>query len=129
MEINPNYKNEPTVGMNFFENIPPVGKENDAIHWGDPIGLLKMTIRATRGRTIEEVETQNSLEKFQNRKPSPKKTRVVSCVKYGSVEKTVKLQNKSTVYSMKRTNLPTTKAQKVHLGMNRFRQVNEGSST
>lgn len=89
METNTSYvKNEPTVGMNFFENIPPVGKENDAIHWGDPIGLLKTTIRAARGRTIEEVETQNSLEKFQNGKPSPKKTQiVVSCVKYGSVEK------------------------------------------
>jgi hypothetical protein len=53
METNPNYKNEPTVGK---ENVPPVGKENDAIHWGDPIGLLKTTIRATKGRSIEEVE-------------------------------------------------------------------------
>jgi hypothetical protein len=52
MESNPNYKNEPTVGMNFFENIPPVGKENDAIQWGAPIGLLKTTIRATNKDTM-----------------------------------------------------------------------------
>jgi hypothetical protein len=62
METNPNYKNEPTVGIIFFENVPPVGKENDAIHWGDPIELLKTTIRAIEGKTIEEVEKLQNKE-------------------------------------------------------------------
>jgi hypothetical protein len=28
MKTNRNYSNEPTVGINFFESIPPVGLEN-----------------------------------------------------------------------------------------------------
>jgi hypothetical protein len=67
METNTSYvKNEPTVGMNFFENIPPVGKENDAIQWGDPIGLLKTTIRATNKETVKGLSLSTILTE-QNR--------------------------------------------------------------
>lgn len=62
MQSSKGIENELTVGMNFFENIPPVGKENSAIHWGDPIGLLKTTIRATKGRSIQRVEKLQNKE-------------------------------------------------------------------
>jgi hypothetical protein len=39
METNRNHSNEPTVGINFFENIPPVGLEKYPFRWKNPVDL------------------------------------------------------------------------------------------
>jgi hypothetical protein len=39
METNRNHSNEPTVGINFFESIPPVGLENYSFRWKNPVDL------------------------------------------------------------------------------------------
>ena len=53
-------------------------------------------------------KSQNSLVKFQNRKPFPKKTQVVVyCVKDGSIEKVEKLQNKEMVKGLYLPNILT----------------------
>jgi hypothetical protein len=55
---------------------------------------------------------QTTLVKFQNRKPNPTKTQiVVYCVKKWVVEKTEKLQNKSTADSLQGIARSTKKAQ------------------
>ena len=54
METNRNYANEPTVGINFFESIPPVGLENYSPRWKNPIEATQETDRLENKQTTNE---------------------------------------------------------------------------
>ena len=57
MRSNKNLESELTVGINFFENVPPVGKENCSGQWKKSIELPKVT-----NRHIEkELKTPNGI--------------------------------------------------------------------
>ncbi len=58
METNRNYANEPTVGINFFESIPPVGLENYSSRW-------KNTIEATHS-ALALILSNNFLDNDSN---------------------------------------------------------------
>ena len=82
METNTNYvKNEPTVGMNFFENIPPVGVEGNKKTTDLPPRFLWTSCKQTNVKKSMSKRLQF----------------VVPCMKDGSIEEVEKLQNKGTV--------------------------------
>jgi hypothetical protein len=92
METNTSYvKNEPTVGMNFFENIPPVGVERNKKTTDLPPRFLWMSCKQTNVKKSMSKRLQF----------------VVPCMKDGSIEKVEKLQNKGTVIGFYLPNILT----------------------
>ena len=57
MESKSYVKNEPTVGMNFFGNIPPVGTESVEAQWIYPIGFQNRDHKIQRQkRRVSDIE-------------------------------------------------------------------------
>jgi len=65
MESHKSYvKNEPTVGMNFFENIPPVGTENKKEKRTDLMGLTELKCPYC-GKQLNCDEYEHALKEFE----------------------------------------------------------------
>jgi hypothetical protein len=62
MESNPNYENKPTVGINFFKSISPVGKENSSNQRTEFIEVPQVITGVTNRDTHQKLRTVDKIQ-------------------------------------------------------------------